>query len=76
MSLATVQIKFNSASYMPVTLSCDHRVVETVISLSIVIMKLLKLDKIQNLLLSAGAIAAEWLKTFKRYIENPESMLL
>ncbi|XP_010462335.1 PREDICTED: dihydrolipoyllysine-residue acetyltransferase component 3 of pyruvate dehydrogenase complex, mitochondrial-like [Camelina sativa] len=43
--------QFNSADYMPVTLSCDHRVVD-------------------------GAIGAEWLKAFKGYIENPESMLL
>ncbi|CAN6928226.1 unnamed protein product [Brassica oleracea] len=43
--------EFNFASYMPVTLSCDHRVVD-------------------------GAIGAEWLKAFKGYIENPESMLL
>ncbi|KAL3840796.1 hypothetical protein ACJIZ3_025387 [Penstemon smallii] len=43
------QYKF--ASFMPVTLSCDHRVID-------------------------GAIGAEWLKTFKGYIENPESMLL
>ncbi|KAG7595202.1 Biotin/lipoyl attachment [Arabidopsis thaliana x Arabidopsis arenosa] len=43
--------QFNIASYMPVTLSCDHRVVD-------------------------GAIGAEWLKAFKGYIENPESMLL
>ncbi|KAI3865462.1 hypothetical protein MKW98_025332 [Papaver atlanticum] len=43
------QYKF--ASYMAVTLSCDHRVID-------------------------GAIGAEWLKAFKGYIENPESMLL
>ncbi|KAL0696464.1 hypothetical protein Bca4012_063644 [Brassica carinata] len=43
--------EFNFASYMPVTLSCDHRVVD-------------------------GAVGAEWLKAFKGYIENPESMLL
>jgi pyruvate dehydrogenase E2 component (dihydrolipoamide acetyltransferase) len=43
--------QYNFASYMPVTLSCDHRVVD-------------------------GAIGAEWLKAFKGYMENPESMLL
>ncbi|XP_039049303.1 dihydrolipoyllysine-residue acetyltransferase component 2 of pyruvate dehydrogenase complex, mitochondrial-like [Hibiscus syriacus] len=43
--------QFNFASYMSVTLSCDHRVID-------------------------GAIGAEWLKSFKGYIENPESMLL
>ncbi|XP_015890716.3 dihydrolipoyllysine-residue acetyltransferase component 3 of pyruvate dehydrogenase complex, mitochondrial isoform X1 [Ziziphus jujuba] len=43
------QYKF--ASFMAVTLSCDHRVID-------------------------GAIGAEWLKAFKSYIENPESMLL
>ncbi|KAK9091132.1 hypothetical protein Sjap_024309 [Stephania japonica] len=43
------QYKF--ASYMSVTLSCDHRVID-------------------------GAVGAEWLKAFKGYIENPESMLL
>ncbi|KAI4355475.1 hypothetical protein L6164_004247 [Bauhinia variegata] len=43
--------EFNFASFMSVTLSCDHRVID-------------------------GAIGAEWLKAFKGYIENPESMLL
>ncbi|KAI3814913.1 hypothetical protein L1987_14561 [Smallanthus sonchifolius] len=43
--------EFKFASYMPVTLSCDHRVID-------------------------GAIGAEWLKAFKGYIENPETMLL
>ncbi|OVA04464.1 Biotin/lipoyl attachment [Macleaya cordata] len=43
--------QFKFASFMPVTLSCDHRVID-------------------------GAIGAEWLKAFKGYIENPESMLL
>ncbi|XP_047315659.1 dihydrolipoyllysine-residue acetyltransferase component 3 of pyruvate dehydrogenase complex, mitochondrial-like [Impatiens glandulifera] len=45
----TEQFKF--ASFMPITLSCDHRVID-------------------------GAIGAEWLKAFKGYIENPETMLL
>ncbi|KAK1375916.1 Acetyltransferase component of pyruvate dehydrogenase complex [Heracleum sosnowskyi] len=39
------------ASFMAVTLSCDHRVID-------------------------GAIGAEWLKAFKGYIENPDTMLL
>ncbi|XP_076881206.1 dihydrolipoyllysine-residue acetyltransferase component 3 of pyruvate dehydrogenase complex, mitochondrial-like isoform X1 [Bidens hawaiensis] len=43
--------EFKFASYMAVTLSCDHRVID-------------------------GAIGAEWLKAFKGYIENPETMLL
>ncbi|MBA0839896.1 hypothetical protein Goarm_005588 [Gossypium armourianum] len=43
--------QFQFASFMSVTLSCDHRVID-------------------------GAIGAEWLKAFKGYIENPESMLL
>ncbi|KAL4312094.1 hypothetical protein GQ457_01G047430 [Hibiscus cannabinus] len=43
--------QFNFASFMSVTLSCDHRVID-------------------------GAIGAEWLKAFKGYIENPETMLL
>jgi pyruvate dehydrogenase E2 component (dihydrolipoamide acetyltransferase) len=43
--------QFKFASYMPVTLSCDHRVID-------------------------GAIGAEWLKAFKGYMEEPESMLL
>ncbi|KAI4386942.1 hypothetical protein MLD38_004815 [Melastoma candidum] len=43
--------EYNFASFMSVTLSCDHRVID-------------------------GAIGAEWLKAFKGYIENPESMLL
>ncbi|CAI9114368.1 OLC1v1015079C1 [Oldenlandia corymbosa var. corymbosa] len=43
--------QYNFASFMSVTLSCDHRVID-------------------------GAIGAEWLKAFKGYIENPESMLL
>ncbi|KAK9090935.1 hypothetical protein Sjap_024112 [Stephania japonica] len=28
------------------------------------------------LAVGSGAIGAEWLKTFKGYVENPESMLL
>lgn len=43
--------QYDFASFMSVTLSCDHRVID-------------------------GAIGAEWLKAFKGYIENPESMLL
>lgn len=43
--------QFAFGSFMSVTLSCDHRVID-------------------------GAIGAEWLKAFKGYIENPESMLL
>ncbi|KAL6496942.1 hypothetical protein OROGR_028871 [Orobanche gracilis] len=43
--------QYEFASFMSVTLSCDHRVID-------------------------GAIGAEWLKVFKGYIENPESMLL
>ncbi|XP_017236425.1 dihydrolipoyllysine-residue acetyltransferase component 2 of pyruvate dehydrogenase complex, mitochondrial [Daucus carota subsp. sativus] len=39
------------ASFMAVTLSCDHRVID-------------------------GAIGAEWLKAFKGFIENPDTMLL
>ncbi|KAK9734990.1 hypothetical protein RND81_04G175800 [Saponaria officinalis] len=46
-----VDDQFKFASFMSVTLSCDHRVID-------------------------GAIGAEWLKAFKSYIENPESMLL
>lgn len=42
---------YKFASFMAVTLSCDHRVID-------------------------GAVGAEWLKAFKGYIENPESMLL
>ncbi|GMQ08245.1 hypothetical protein CsSME_00052059 [Camellia sinensis var. sinensis] len=43
--------QYDFATFMSVTLSCDHRVID-------------------------GAIGAEWLKAFKGYIENPESMLL
>lgn len=43
--------QFNFASFMSVTLSCDHRVID-------------------------GAVGAQWLKAFKGYIENPESMML
>ncbi|XP_014521560.1 dihydrolipoyllysine-residue acetyltransferase component 2 of pyruvate dehydrogenase complex, mitochondrial-like isoform X2 [Vigna radiata var. radiata] len=43
--------EFKFGSFISVTLSCDHRVID-------------------------GAIGAEWLKAFKGYIENPESMLL
>jgi len=43
--------QFEFGSFMSVTLSCDHRVVD-------------------------GAIGAEWLKAFKGYVENPQSMLL
>ncbi|KAK9109850.1 hypothetical protein Sjap_017910 [Stephania japonica] len=43
--------QYTFASYMSVTLSCDHRVID-------------------------GSIGTEWLKAFKGYVENPESMLL
>ncbi|KAJ7965095.1 Acetyltransferase component of pyruvate dehydrogenase complex [Quillaja saponaria] len=43
--------QYEFASFMSVTLSCDHRVID-------------------------GAVGAEWLKAFKGYVENPESMLL
>ncbi|KAJ1424511.1 Single hybrid motif [Sesbania bispinosa] len=43
--------EYKFASFMSVTLSCDHRVID-------------------------GAMGAEWLKAFKSYIEDPESMLL
>ncbi len=39
------------ATFMSVTLSCDHRVVD-------------------------GAVGAKWLEHFKKYMENPASMLL
>lgn len=39
------------ATFMTVTLSCDHRVVD-------------------------GAVGAKWLSTFKKFMENPASMLL
>jgi len=39
------------ATYMSVTLSCDHRVVD-------------------------GAVGAKWLEHFKKFMENPASMLL
>lgn len=70
--------QFNFASYMPVTLSCDHRVVDgnPVLLSSLIHYHSSSLYKSNLLLLSAGAIGAEWLKAFKGYIENPESMLL
>ncbi|KAK1320877.1 hypothetical protein QJS10_CPA03g02561 [Acorus calamus] len=43
--------QYEFGSFMSVTLSCDHRVID-------------------------GAVGAEWLKAFKGYIENPQSMLL
>ncbi|XP_077213539.1 dihydrolipoyllysine-residue acetyltransferase component 2 of pyruvate dehydrogenase complex, mitochondrial-like [Tasmannia lanceolata] len=43
--------QYQFGSFMSVTLSCDHRVID-------------------------GAIGAEFLKAFKGYIENPQSMLL
>ena len=39
------------ATFMTVTLSCDHRVVD-------------------------GAVGAKWLDQFKKFMENPASMLL
>jgi pyruvate dehydrogenase E2 component (dihydrolipoamide acetyltransferase) len=42
---------FETASYMNVTLSCDHRVVD-------------------------GALGAQWLGAFKKYIEDPLNMLV
>ena len=77
--------QFKFASFMSVTLSCDHRVIDG---------KQLFADWIQHsqyhfiltmlrfnfsnvlLILCIGAIGAEWLKSFKGYIENPETMLL
>ncbi|XP_074584585.1 dihydrolipoyllysine-residue acetyltransferase component 2 of pyruvate dehydrogenase complex, mitochondrial-like isoform X2 [Curcuma longa] len=43
--------QFEFGTFMSVTLSCDHRVID-------------------------GAIGAEWLRAFRSYIENPQSMLL
>lgn len=40
-----------TATFMTVTLSCDHRVVD-------------------------GAVGAKWLSVFKKFMENPASMLL
>ena len=42
---------FEEGTFVTVTLSCDHRVVD-------------------------GAVGAQWLKSFKGYIEDPASMLL
>jgi pyruvate dehydrogenase E2 component (dihydrolipoamide acetyltransferase) len=42
---------FEEGTFMNVTLSCDHRVVD-------------------------GAVGAQWLKSFKGYMEDPASMLL
>ena len=42
---------FEEGTFMTVTLSCDHRVVD-------------------------GAVGAQWLKSFKTFIEDPASMLL
>eukprot|EP01087_Luapelamoeba_hula_P021602 TRINITY_DN758_c0_g1_i1.p1 TRINITY_DN758_c0_g1~~TRINITY_DN758_c0_g1_i1.p1 ORF type:complete len:698 (-),score=174.02 TRINITY_DN758_c0_g1_i1:15-2108(-) len=42
---------YEEASYLTVTLSCDHRVVD-------------------------GAVGAEWLQSFKSYMEDPFKMLL
>lgn len=43
--------RFDVASVMSVTLSCDHRVVD-------------------------GAVGAQWLAEFKRFLEKPATMLL
>ncbi|KAG6491573.1 hypothetical protein ZIOFF_046505 [Zingiber officinale] len=43
--------QFEFGTFLSVTLSCDHRVID-------------------------GAIGAEWLRAFRSYIENPQSMLL
>jgi len=44
-------IRHRVATFMTVTLSCDHRVVD-------------------------GAVGAKWLDVFKKYMQNPASMLL
>lgn len=66
---------------MSVTLSCDHRVIDGVHSDSLLIyqfipVKLYAINTTLTIAMYAGAIGAEWLKAFKGYIENPESMLL
>ncbi|CAN6933307.1 unnamed protein product [Brassica oleracea] len=64
--LAVGSDQFNFASYMPVTLSCDHRVVDRNSSFyhyTFIIIRKTVLNL--NMLLSSGAIGAEWLKTFK-----------
>ena len=43
--------RFDVASMMSVTLSCDHRVVD-------------------------GAVGAQWLAEFRKYLEKPITMLL
>lgn len=44
-------IRFDVASVMSVTLSCDHRVVD-------------------------GAVGAQWLAEFRKFLEKPVTMLL
>lgn len=70
---------------MLVTLSCDHRVIDGTYSIISIIfwgqfspVKLYSIHVTMMILLpvDTGAIGAEWLKAFKGYIENPESMLL
>lgn len=46
-----VFFRYRVATFMTVTLSCDHRVVD-------------------------GAVGAKWLDHFKKFMENPASMLL
>ncbi|WZZ42462.1 hypothetical protein YC2023_038721 [Brassica napus] len=60
--------QFNVASYMSVTLSCDHRVIDGTHPPSFLChYHHHHMEKISN-----SAIGAEWLKAFKGYIETPE----
>lgn len=67
---------------MSVTLSCDHRVIDgRILNLKSfkILYNLKEKCEICNIMLffvCSGAIGADWLKAFKGYIENPESMLL
>lgn len=74
--------QFKFASFMSVTLSCDHRVIDgrhhmlfkTTLQLQMFNFYLLHIINVYCCCL--GAIGAEYLKAFKGYVENPHSMLL
>lgn len=71
--------QFEFGSFMSVTLSCDHRVIDGMCHLLMHYtfgVQLVELTPDFSSTLMSGAIGAQWLKAFKGYIENPHSMLL
>ena len=64
---------FTTKTVMTVTLSCDHRVVDGAAG-SLVTNKSKSWRTLKSMMF--GGVGADWLAVFKRFIENPETMLL